>query len=119
MPFVPPSPQNFIYDPFSLDFDNPFNSTELESDLERRAASGSDLEDVFSFGAENAAGGSSDKEAQSFNFENFMKTIGQLSYSAMFEDNNSKKFTFKPIARKIVENNNPDMLTAQPQRFAG
>lgn len=48
-----------------------------------------------------------------------MKTIGQLSYSAMFEDNNSKKFTFKPIARKIVENNNPDMLTAQPQRFAG
>ena len=30
MPFVPPSPQNFIYDPFSLDFDNPFNSTELE-----------------------------------------------------------------------------------------
>jgi hypothetical protein len=25
LPFIPPSIQNFLYDPFSIDFDNPFD----------------------------------------------------------------------------------------------
>ena len=38
----------------------------------------------------------------SFNFENFMKTIGNLSYSSMFQDDGTmKKFIFKNIDEKI------------------
>ena len=28
LPFTPPSAKNFIYDPFSIDFDNPFEHSE-------------------------------------------------------------------------------------------
>jgi hypothetical protein len=30
LPFLPPSTSNFLYDPFSIDFDNPFKAEELE-----------------------------------------------------------------------------------------
>lgn len=33
----------------------------------------------------------------SFNFENFMKCIKNLSYSSMFTDGNSKKFMFRSL----------------------
>ena len=80
MPFIPPSSSNFLYDPFSIDFDNPFNMEEFEltKDLD---ISGSLMEKVGSL-----------------NFENVMKCIKNLSCSSLFENNNSKKFTFKSLA---------------------
>lgn len=30
LPFIPPSKSNFLYDPFSVDFDNPFRADEQE-----------------------------------------------------------------------------------------
>jgi hypothetical protein len=30
LPFVPPSSANFIYDPFSIDFENPFDNFSVE-----------------------------------------------------------------------------------------
>jgi hypothetical protein len=29
LPFIPPSDNNFIYDPFAFDFENPFNAEEI------------------------------------------------------------------------------------------
>lgn len=55
----------------------------------------------------------------SFNFENFMKSIESLSYSAMFTKGNSKKFTFKPLTQQIEENNNPGKEAVQAPRFPG
>jgi len=37
LPFIPPSPKNFIYDPFSLDFDNPFDKVDYEELLNSKA----------------------------------------------------------------------------------
>jgi len=30
LPFIPPSSSNFIYDPFSIDFENPFDKMNQE-----------------------------------------------------------------------------------------
>jgi hypothetical protein len=30
LPFTPPSKSNFIYDPFSIDFENPFDKVNME-----------------------------------------------------------------------------------------
>lgn len=30
LPFVPPSKKNFIYDPFSINFENPFEGMNME-----------------------------------------------------------------------------------------
>lgn len=48
-----------------------------------------------------------------------MKSIASLSYSAMFTDGNSKKFTFKPLTQQIEENNNPNKEPTQVPRFPG
>ena len=92
LPFIRPSPKNFIYDPFSLDFDNPFDKVDYEDLLTHRAQSTSNLSDLYSMSDEDSLG----KEG-TLDFSNFMMSIQQLSYSAMFTDNNSKKFTFKPM----------------------
>jgi serine/threonine protein kinase len=74
LPFIPPSQSNFLYDPFSVDFDNPFNTeeTELNKDLD--------------------IPGSLMEKKSSLNFENVMRCIQSLSCSSLFEDGNSKKF---------------------------
>jgi len=48
-----------------------------------------------------------------------MMSIKSLSYSAMFTDNASKKFSFKPLTQQIEENNNPKKETATVPRFPG
>jgi len=48
-----------------------------------------------------------------------MKSIEGLSYSAMFQEGNSKKFTFKPLTTQIAENNNPNKDAIQVPRFPG
>ena len=60
-----------------------------------------------------------EQESGSFNFTNFMKSIESLSYSAMFTDKNSKKFTFKPLTQQIEENNNPGKEATVVPRFPG
>lgn len=59
------------------------------------------------------------KKSGSFNFSNFMQSIQSLSYSAMFTNGNSKKFTFKPLTQQIEENNNPNKDPAIVPRFPG
>lgn len=100
LPFIPPSAKNFIYDPFSLDFDNPFDKVDYEELMSKKVRD-------FSGGAGTSVI-DDDVSKGSFNFENFMKSIESLSYSAMFSGANSKKFTFKPITKQIEENNNPN-----------
>lgn len=115
LPFVPPSAKNFIYDPFSLDFDNPFDKVDYEELLSTRASSSADIDEIYSF-AEDDPFRNNDG---SFSFTNFMKSIESLSYSAMFTHGNSKKFTFKPLTQQIEENNNPGKQTQQVPRFPG
>ena len=95
LPFVPPSAKNFLYDPFSLDFDNPFDKVDYEELLSSRARSSPDINDMYTF-AEDDPYTNNDG---TFNFANFMKSIESLSYSAMFTNGNSKKFTFKPLTQ--------------------
>ncbi len=56
-----------------------------------------------------------DKQGSGFNFENVMKCIKNLSLSSLFENGNSKKFTFKSIADQIKDNSGAN---AAP-KFAG
>jgi serine/threonine protein kinase len=83
LPFIPPSSSNFLYDPFSIDFDNPFSKKEEELELTK------DLD---------LQGSLVDKQESGFNFENIMKCIKNLSISSLFEQGNSKKFTFQSLA---------------------
>lgn len=101
LPFIPPSKSNFLYDPFSVDFDNPFHAEEDEL-----------------IGELNLPGSLMEKTS-SLNFENCMKCIKNLSCSSLFSDGNSKKFQFKTVAQDIKDNNNPAMTQNQPPRFAG
>ena len=81
MPFIPPSASNFLYDPFTVDFDNPFSpKAEEELEVTNQVA--------------GLEGSLIDKQGSGFNFENIMKCIKNLSISSLFEGNNSKKFTF-------------------------
>jgi serine/threonine protein kinase len=89
LPFIPPSASNFLYDPFALDFENPFSKMEEELEL---------MKDL------DIAGSLVDKKTVGFDFENIMKCIKNLSLSSMFEGNNSKKFSFKTIAQEISDN---------------
>jgi hypothetical protein len=79
LPFTPASEKNFLYDPFSIDFENPFDKVTVE-DIERMAnnahhQSTSPIDDIDSkFRSKDG----------SLNFENFMKCIKNLSYSSMF-----------------------------------
>ena len=71
LPFITPSTSNFLYDPFSIDFDNPF-SNKQEEELELTK----DLD---------ITGSLVDKQGSGFNFENVMKCIKNLSISSLFE----------------------------------
>jgi hypothetical protein len=73
IPFIPPSQSNFLYDPFTVDFDNPFNIGVSNDEI---------------------SGSLVDRQDSGFNFENIMKCIQNLSISSLFSGNNSKKFTF-------------------------
>jgi hypothetical protein len=101
LPFIPPSTSNFLYDPFSIDFDNPFNAEDLH------------------FNEDFTIPGSLVEKNDSLKFENTMKCIKNLSCSSLFEGTNSKKFHFKTVAQEIRENNNPDLTKNLPPRFAG
>jgi len=103
LPFIPPSAKNFIYDPFSLDFDNPFDKVDYEDLLSSRASSNENMSEIYTFSEDDPYR----QKDGSFNFSNFMKSISSLSYSAMFSEGNSKRFTFKPLTEQISENNNP------------
>lgn len=75
LPFVPPSKKNFIYDPFSINFENPFEGMNMEDLALNGLKHKMSLEDMEqSFKAKNGT----------INFENFMKCISDLSYSGMF-----------------------------------
>jgi serine/threonine protein kinase len=83
MPFIPPNQNNFIYDPFAFDFENPFNSNQ-EFDGE--------LADIA---------GSLKDQGGKLSFENFIKSLEGMSYSALFTQENSKKFFFPNIQEEI------------------
>ena len=88
LPFTPPSKSNFIYDPFSIDFENPFDKVSMEDLAQTNFKSRTTIEELEqSFKAKDG----------SLNFENFMKCISDLSYSGMFTKENSKKFNFNRI----------------------
>jgi len=93
LPFIRPSSKNFLYDPFSLDFDNPFDKVDYEELMSKKAEANPSVNDLYTRSEDDA----STNDDGSFNFDNFMKSIESLSYSAMFEEGNSKKFTFKPL----------------------
>ncbi len=95
LPFVPPSAANFIYDPFSIDFENPFDNFSVEDLAQTNFKSKATIEDL-----EN----SFKQKDGTLNFENFMKCISDLSYSGMFTKENSKKFSFE----RIVTNREPE-----------
>jgi len=80
LPFTRPSLSNFIYDPFSIDFDQPFDMDQFLND------SGLIIN------------GSLQEKKKTLNFENFMKCMKGLSYSSLFEEGNSKRFHFKSVA---------------------
>ena len=66
LPFTPPSNNNFLYDPFSIDFENPFDNVTIEdlvADGKRHKNVLGDLEAKFR-----------SKDGK-FNFSNFMKCI--------------------------------------------
>jgi hypothetical protein len=89
-PFLPPSPSNFLYDPFSVDFENPFDSEE----------------DAWSRGGGLDIEGSLKEKQGSMSFENFIKCLKDMSYSSLFTQENSKKFHFKTVAEQIDQNVN-------------
>jgi hypothetical protein len=88
LPFTPPSHSNFIYDPFSIDFENPFESISMEDLAQNNFKQKMTLEEM-----ENQFR----PKDGTLNFENFMKCISDLSYSGMFTKENSKKFSFDRI----------------------
>jgi len=67
LPFIPPSSSNFLYDPFSIDFDNPFKAEEFELNQGLNIP------------------GSLIEKRSSLNFANSMKCIKNLSCSSLFE----------------------------------
>lgn len=87
IPFIPPSVSNFLFDPFAIDLDNPFQGTTEE---EQELTKGLDI-----------SGTLIDKSGTGLNFENVMKCIKNLSISSLFESGNSKKFTFNSMAEDI------------------
>jgi hypothetical protein len=91
LPFTPPSSSNFLYDPFSIDFENPFDQVNIEDLADSSKKHKNLLVDL------EAKFRSKDGK---FNFANFMKCIEQLSYSSMFSDGNSKKFNFASVKEK-------------------
>jgi serine/threonine protein kinase len=85
LPFIPPSQSNFLYDPFAVDFEDPFDSV----DDTWVQSSGLDIQ------------GSLKEKHGSMSFENFIKCLKDMSYSSLFTQENSKKFHFRTIAEQI------------------
>jgi len=85
LPLIPPSQSNFLYDPFAIDFENPFDSDE----------------DAWSRGGLLDIQGSLKEKQGAMNFENFIKCLKDMSYSSLFTQENSKKFHFKSVAEQI------------------
>jgi len=84
LPFIPPSQSNFLYDPFAVDFENPFDGEEDRWSQE----GGLDIQ------------GSLKEKQGSMNFENFIKCLQGRSYSSLFTQENSKKFHFKTVSEQ-------------------
>jgi hypothetical protein len=38
LPFIPPSQRNFLYDPFSIDFEMPFDKVDMEQLVGKKIA---------------------------------------------------------------------------------
>lgn len=111
LPFTPPSKSNFIYDPFSIDFENPFDNISIEDLAQTNFKQKMTLEELENH--HKAKDGT-------LNFENFMKCISDLSYSGMFTKENSKKFSFDRIVQKkdpLQNHNEPGDQV--PIKFAG
>lgn len=102
LPFIPPSSSNFLYDPFAVDFENPFDS---EDDL----WSGSMLDIQGSLKAKQG----------SMSFENFIKCLKDMSYSSLFTQENSKKFHFKTVAEQAQRGGTLGADGQRPPRFPG
>ena len=98
LPFTLASQKKFLYDPFSIDFENPFDKVTVE-DIERMANglhTQSPIDDIDGqFRLKDGA----------LNFENFMKCIRNLSYSSMFSETNSKKFHYDHLTESNVDKN--------------
>jgi serine/threonine protein kinase len=88
LPFTRPSGSNFIYDPFSIDFENPFDRVNMDDLAATHFKQKMTLEEIENQHHPNDG---------VLNFSNFMKCITDLSYSGMFTAENSKKFDFKRI----------------------
>lgn len=88
LPFTRPSSSNFIYDPFSIDFENPFDRVNMDDLAATHFKQKMTLEEIENQHHPNDG---------VLNFNNFMKCISDLSYSGMFTAANSKKFDFKRI----------------------
>ena len=115
LPFIRPSNKNFIYDPFSIDFDSPFDKFDYEEFIQTQSHDSKNLDNVFNFADQDP----NVKKDGSFNFENFMKSIESLSYSAMYSDDNSKKFTFKPMTEQIKLNGNKNLGKVKMPDYPG
>jgi serine/threonine protein kinase len=49
LPFIRPSNKNFIYDPFSIDFDSPFDKFDYEEFIQSQSHESKNLDNVFNF----------------------------------------------------------------------
>jgi len=104
IPFTRSAASNFLYDPFSIDFENPFDRVKINDLIDGDVSH--KLKQIDEETSEDVRDGK-------FNFENFMKCINDLSYSSMFSARTSKKFDFQ----SIVGNEEVEEDTAP--RFSG
>lgn len=109
LPFVPPSQSFFLYDPFSIDFDNPFDSVNIEELTDKSIKHKNVLEDLE---------GQFRSKDGSFNFATFMKCISDLSYGSLFSDGNSKKFNYSKMKEEketdLAKNNEEARKNIKP-----
>ena len=103
LPFLPPSQSNFLYDPFAVDFENPFDA----EDDPWSQSSGLDIAGLL-------------KEKQgNMSFENFIKCLKDMSYSSLFTQENSKKFHFKTLAEQMQQSGSPGAGGLKAPSFPG
>jgi len=103
LPFTPPSKSNFIYDPFSINFENPFENFDEDELADTNVSKKFELD---------ALEASFKQKDGTMNFDNFMMCIEDLSYSGMFTKENSKKFNMPKIDVSSKDE-------SQVPRFAG
>lgn len=102
LPFIAPSQSIFFYDPFSIDFDNPFDEQDMMWD-----GAGLDIQ------------GSLKNKKGNLNFENFIKCLQGKSYSSLFTQENSKKFHFQNLEQKIQEVDGPAKDAPRVPKYPG